>query len=225
MRSFSCCPPPPSQVVRSRSANRSVAFERAGNGRQLDEAGGLQAPGAGQGGIPLGGTEVGSAASLVVQDLLWSDPGGRTDRGVEVGACVIFVQNTRAFPVFFFFFCRWGLLCGGPGRGARAAPSATPPPPHPGCPHALQVPHRDRGGAGCLFGGYLTATFLKRHRLTRLVRSHQVVAAGAERVVLPSPAVLDEEGTPVASGAVFEQWTVFSASSYPNGQVVQCLAA
>jgi len=84
----------------------------------------------------------------------------------------------------------------------------------------VEVPNRDRGGAGCVFGGYLVTEFLERHGLHRLVRSHQVMPNGAERVELPAPTRLDEEGQPVPrdDGVIFEQWTVFSASQYPNGQ-------
>jgi len=150
------------EVKRVRGKFRTVAFARDGApSSRLDENGMplLHAtPDAAQ------DTGAEDAMTLVVQDLLWSDPGNVTDRGVE-------------------------------------------------------VPHHERGGAGCLFGGGLVSAFLKRHGLKRLVRSHQVCPNGVAKEILPYPFSLDNEGSPVIdNGPEFELWTVFSASQYPNGE-------
>jgi hypothetical protein len=149
------------EVKRGRGKLRTVAFAREGVPNiRLDENG---MPLVDTSSGPAEDREADEATTLLVQDLLWSDPGTVTDRGVE-------------------------------------------------------VPHHERGGAGCLFGGGLVSAFLKRHGLTRLVRSHQVCPTGATKDILPFPFTLDAEGSPVLVRDVeFELWTVFSASQYPNG--------
>jgi hypothetical protein len=64
-----------------------------------------------------------------------------------------------------------------------------------------------RGGAGSLFGEDVAADFLRRSGLVRLIRSHQCVDEGWERVSLESDG---SDG--------LELYTVFSAAAYPRGQ-------
>ncbi|KAH8098381.1 manganese ion binding protein [Aureococcus anophagefferens] len=63
------------------------------------------------------------------------------------------------------------------------------------------VPNWSRGGAGCVVGDEALSAWLAREGVTRLVRSHETVATGAEVADL---------------GAGRERWTVFSASRYPH---------
>ena len=63
------------------------------------------------------------------------------------------------------------------------------------------APNWSRGGAGCVVGDEALAAWLARAGVTRLVRSHETGATGAEVADL---------------GAGRERWTVFSASRYPH---------
>ena len=75
-------------------------------------------------------------------------------------------------------------------------------------------PNTRRGGAGALYGTDAAREWLLRHGLRHLVRSHELVADGWERI---------------ESGAGTSVFTVFSCADYPNGEgynrgAVLCLA-
>lgn len=68
-----------------------------------------------------------------------------------------------------------------------------------------------RGGAGYLFGPDVAEEWLRRHNMRDLVRSHQVVERGWERLACGG------DGGDDASGGR-GVWTVFSSACYPNGE-------
>ena len=72
------------------------------------------------------------------------------------------------------------------------------------CAHEVGFrPNDKRGGAGAVFGA--AGEWLRRHALRQLIRSHQLVEDGWERLACDA-----EDGCSV--------WTVFSSASYPGGQ-------
>lgn len=62
----------------------------------------------------------------------------------------------------------------------------------------------DRGGQGQLYSGAYTEEWLEAAGFHTLIRSHRVVAGGAEQI------------WPINSSGKLSIWTVFSASQYPN---------
>ena len=76
-----------------------------------------------------------------------------------------------------------------------------------------------RGGAGYLFGPDVAEEWLRRHGMRDLVRSHQVVERGWERLACgggDNSSGGDSRGG--GDGDATSVWTVFSSACYPNGE-------